>query len=365
MISAQKRSNIATVFSQNIVKMSEIHADDIVEKVAEKENVVAKMNDQVEASKKCILKIQSKKNRLLRPVQLSSALYGEIFNMGLQFKSVLYFQELVPLFLIGKEAKNGLVEVLKSYKNLEFYNDRISFKNVPKYIFGNYSKFSTMLVEFIAPYVTKVCFIGEVHLTANYDQLFFESLSKNQNQRYLKIWYLKKIDEFFIEAVKKLNEKNIPVELKCPEKKLLLDMPGLRFDRLKILTSIKEFSVFIWNNFPCRFSKLHIQFNNLIGIMNPWEVFRQLNEAHASVQKLKISFLFCHDGEAKYGWNEIKNSIEDAPQQEIIVKFTTLSRQQYEKAIASFGGVRIDGNLSQWKSSKNEMKVIKVFYLDY
>uniref|UniRef100_A0AC34R7C0 DUF38 domain-containing protein n=1 Tax=Panagrolaimus sp. JU765 TaxID=591449 RepID=A0AC34R7C0_9BILA len=108
-----------------------------------------------------------------------------------------------------------------------------------------------MLVQSIAPYVTKVCFDGKV--TANYQQLFFESLSKNQ--RNVTIKNLRKVDEILIETVKKLNEKNIFVTLKNPEDDILFKLSGLRFDCLKLSITKDEFSFFIWNNFPCTFSK--------------------------------------------------------------------------------------------------------------
>uniref|UniRef100_A0AC34RFV7 Zinc finger C3HC4 RING-type domain-containing protein n=1 Tax=Panagrolaimus sp. JU765 TaxID=591449 RepID=A0AC34RFV7_9BILA len=78
------------------------------EKITEKENIVFDMNNQVESSKKCILKLQSKKNRVLRLVQLCSSLYADIFKEAVQLKPVTDLEDLVPLFLIGKEAKNGV-----------------------------------------------------------------------------------------------------------------------------------------------------------------------------------------------------------------------------------------------------------------
>uniref|UniRef100_A0AC34RF76 Uncharacterized protein n=1 Tax=Panagrolaimus sp. JU765 TaxID=591449 RepID=A0AC34RF76_9BILA len=113
----------------------------------------------------------------------------------------------------------------------------------PIIIFGDYSKLSTMLVQSIAPYVTKVCFDGEV--PANSQQLFFETLSKHQYQRNLTIRNLRKVDKFVIKAVKKLNKKKIPVTLENAEDESLLDLPGLYFDCLKILTTKEAFSIFV------------------------------------------------------------------------------------------------------------------------
>uniref|UniRef100_A0AC34Q0C5 DUF38 domain-containing protein n=1 Tax=Panagrolaimus sp. JU765 TaxID=591449 RepID=A0AC34Q0C5_9BILA len=328
---------------------------ELLQKISEKENLVVQMVKQVEVSKKCILKIQSKKNRLLRPVQLCSTLYGDIFNTGLQFKPFEHLEKLLPLFLIGKEAKNGLVQVLKHYDQLTFTDHNICFRSLSKVIFADYSKFSTMLVQLLAPYVTKVCFDGEV--PANYQRLFFENLSKNQYQRKLTIRNLKKVDGFVIEAVKKLNEKNIFVTLKYPENNVLLELPGLHFDCLKI--SIAKEAFFIWNNFPCTFSKLNIRFVDSRVLKDLEKVFGQLNTAYSKVQKLEISFpINCfHEPESK--WNEIKQWIEDAPQQEIIVNFNyeTEFKAEYEKAIASFGGVRIDGSLTRTASIEAEVMV--------
>uniref|UniRef100_A0AC34QCG2 DUF38 domain-containing protein n=1 Tax=Panagrolaimus sp. JU765 TaxID=591449 RepID=A0AC34QCG2_9BILA len=340
----------------------------------EKTSANLELNKQIEVVKKSILKLKSQKNRLLNPVCLSSDLYADILEEVSRQQIMLKLEDVLKFFIIGKEAQLPIVQFMKQCVKMKFFDDYFLCENDDAALRLTYCKFSEILIKPIIPYVTK------------------------QEQKSLTISYLKHVNELVIEVLKKLNDRNIPIKLSHPEKKLLFELPGVHFDILKIGkwdSSIKEWFHFLaTNSLPCTFTKLqlpHVEWRsreewgeeviiNVEELLITWDFndgdlhgndfFGRLNKHFPNAQKLTVTFLKTqcpcrtkYFDEPKYSkdmWNRRKNYITNAPQKEVVANFryVTDSKRKYERAIKLFGGERIDGNTLRWTSPTNNSKII-------
>uniref|UniRef100_A0AC34Q0N8 Uncharacterized protein n=1 Tax=Panagrolaimus sp. JU765 TaxID=591449 RepID=A0AC34Q0N8_9BILA len=363
--------------------------EDAHRQIKQKESAIVGMNKQFELSKKSILKVKSEKNRLLNPVQLSPELYEDVFNAV--FRPVVNMvanivaSTVVNLFLVGQEAAICINQILKKCTKMMFYNDKILLESGERTFRFDLNNFSGKLVQLSVPYVTEVSFTTDESCnSAKSHQLFFESLSKNQKQKHLKIIGLKEENSHVVEALKKLNDKNIPVALHYAAIKVLLNLSGLHFDILKICDSRDCFDFLTNKALSCTFRKLdfsgidiissHIWEANIIPnvekVSFQWDFsctidgFPQLEKIFPNAKMFNIAFtdfkLSEDVDESRKKWDETRKMIEDAPQQEIIanVHYLCSSEQEYENAISSFGGEKIDNHTLRWTSSKNKLKII-------
>uniref|UniRef100_A0AC34QF26 DUF38 domain-containing protein n=1 Tax=Panagrolaimus sp. JU765 TaxID=591449 RepID=A0AC34QF26_9BILA len=356
----------------------------------EKKSANLELNKQLKVFKNSILKMKSQKNRLLNPVCLSSDLYDDVFKAVNEQKVIMKLKDVLKFFLIGKETHLPIVQLMRQCVQIEFKDDKFYWENDDAALDLTYCKFSENLIKPIIPYVTKVRL--DCENPTNFNRLFFEILSKNQEQKSLTIWNLKHANDVVVEALKKLNEKNIPIKLTRPSKEVLLDLPGVHFDILKIKLldcSFKEwFHVLVC--MPCTFTKLqlpHFEWGNrqIWGeavvvnakeLLITWDFdrdydfFERLNKHFPNAQKLTVTFLkilgsynekyFDELKYCKYLWNRRKNWITDAPQKEIVANFgyVTDSKRKYERAIRLFGGERIDDKTLRWTSPTDNSKII-------
>uniref|UniRef100_A0AC34RNC0 DUF38 domain-containing protein n=1 Tax=Panagrolaimus sp. JU765 TaxID=591449 RepID=A0AC34RNC0_9BILA len=322
-------------------------------------------------------------DRLLNPVHLSFDLHADVFN-EVSKKCIK------DLFLIGKEAVICISQVLRNGLKLEFSYRHIYFESVNGMFQSDSDNFSKKLVQLFAPYVTEVSFNYYKNSgSPESHHLFFEALSKDQKQKKLTIVKLRVVNEFVIEAVKKLNEKNIPVTLHDPVKELFLNLPGLHFEELSISKDWYDDNCFFFeyltrNHLPCTFRKLNasdVHLRNSVlekenVILDVEEVslalsfvvrdeFVQLKKKFPNAKKLTIRYIYGNLRAFDFQelWNEKRNCIEDAPQQEIIanfqVRFDCLKRR-YQQIIVSFDGEKIDENTFRWTSSKNKFKMLNL-----
>uniref|UniRef100_A0AC34Q279 Uncharacterized protein n=1 Tax=Panagrolaimus sp. JU765 TaxID=591449 RepID=A0AC34Q279_9BILA len=381
----QKLERLCISKTKREVESLEKMGEDSRGEIEEKRNAIVGMNKQVEFLKKSILKIKSEKNRLLNPVHLCPELYADVFDEV--FKRIpVYFGQLehvLKSFVIGKEAAVGVTQTLKDYGRLTLNKDKINVRSSRKTSMFDYCKFSEKLLQLIAPYTTEVCF-DETDFVRSH-QVFLESLIESQKQKKLLIRKLQYTNQFVIGAVKKLNEKNIPVTLHDVTKEILLNLPGLEFDCLEICCSEEWFHFLADNSFPCTFNKLDLSDINL-SILESWgektighfkelsfkwtfrsDVYGHLNRIFPNAQKLSSCFNdYCSDDcEFIYpsgAWDQRKEYVENAPQKEIVANFRYFScyKDEYDECISEFSGNKIDEYNLQWISPTDESKVINL-----
>uniref|UniRef100_A0AC34R9F3 Uncharacterized protein n=1 Tax=Panagrolaimus sp. JU765 TaxID=591449 RepID=A0AC34R9F3_9BILA len=190
------------------------------QKMKEKRIAVSKLSNQFKTSKESFLKIVSEKNRSINPVQLSPALYVDVFDSAFRQKGdVIRLETIFHLFFIGKDAGISIIQLLRCCTKLTLCDLKIVIENCER-IFNFYCcNFSKKLVQLVAPYATEVFIKGGD--SGIFHRLFFEALSKDQKQKNLTIVHLRKIDIFVMKSLKKMNEKNIPIKLCEPSMQLL------------------------------------------------------------------------------------------------------------------------------------------------
>uniref|UniRef100_A0AC34QDX5 DUF38 domain-containing protein n=1 Tax=Panagrolaimus sp. JU765 TaxID=591449 RepID=A0AC34QDX5_9BILA len=277
LVAEREMEELQAVISKNKARVEQESVFNCNQEMDEKGSADLELTNQLEVLKKSILKMKSQKNRLLNPVCLSSDLYADIFKKANREKMfpIQKLKDFLKFFLIGKEAERAIAQFMKQRTMITFYDDSFYWHSGGVDFELTYCNFSENLIKLIIPYVTKVFFICEI--PAKFYRLFFETLSKNQEQKSFKISRLRHANDIVIEALKKLNDRNIPIKLSYPEKEVLLDLPDVHFDILKIgewKNSLKDWdcSVNEWfhflatNSLPCTFTKLHIPYFEFTGI---------------------------------------------------------------------------------------------------
>uniref|UniRef100_A0AC34QEN4 DUF38 domain-containing protein n=1 Tax=Panagrolaimus sp. JU765 TaxID=591449 RepID=A0AC34QEN4_9BILA len=384
----REMEELQAVIANNKVRVEGESVFNCNQEMNEKRSADLELTNQLEVVKESILKMKSQKNRLLNPVCLSSDLYADIFKEANPRKITTQLEDVLKFFLIGKEAERTIAQLMKQCVQIDLYDDVLYFNNFRL----TYCKFSENLIKLIIPYVTKVNYRCEN--PENFHRSFFETLFQNQEQKSLTISDLNHANDIVVEALKKLNDKKIPIKLSYPEKEVLLDLFGVHFDILEIedldYSFKKWFHFLATNSLPCTFTKLqlpHVELRskhkwgkevvvNVRELLITWDFnldddfFGRLNKHFPNAQKLTVTFLKTFDrrkffNELKYSqnvWNHRKNYITNAPQKEIVANFSyvTNSKRKYEKAIKLFGGKEIENNSQchQWTSPTNNSKII-------
>uniref|UniRef100_A0AC34Q4P2 Uncharacterized protein n=1 Tax=Panagrolaimus sp. JU765 TaxID=591449 RepID=A0AC34Q4P2_9BILA len=333
--------------------MSKSQLDDVADDVSlpKKQNLATTVDELEEK----LLNVEQKSEKLCQTI---SETKSEVESLEKMVKDAL--QKL-------KEKKNAIVEMNKQFGLWK--------KSI--------LKIKSEKIQLFAPYVTEVCF-NDYYSS---HQLFFQALSEDQKQKKLTIVNLKRVNEFVIEALKKLNDKNIPVSLHDPAKQVLSEQHGLHFDELWI----SDISVNFMTRYrlpslkvPCTFRKLNlsdIKCSNLHSwqgkvILNVEEVLLRLafqstldefvhsKQKFPNVKKLAITYYDCPESFDDFQaiWNKKRKRIENAPQQEIIanVYYSTTSEHRYDEVIASLDGEKVDANTFRWTSSKNKFKMVNL-----
>uniref|UniRef100_A0AC34QL69 Uncharacterized protein n=1 Tax=Panagrolaimus sp. JU765 TaxID=591449 RepID=A0AC34QL69_9BILA len=386
----QEMAELQAVIANNKARVEQESVFNCNQEMNEKKCADLELTNQLEVVKESILKLKSQKNRLLNPVSLSFPLYADIFKEVNHQKKVLNLKDVLKFFLIGKETHLPIVQFMRKCVQIEFKYTGIYWKNGDANIKLPYCKFSENLIKRIIPYVTKVSL--DCENPANFQRLFFETLSKHQEQKSLEIRNIWFVNNIVIEALKKLNELNVPIKLCYPLfARVLHELPGVHFEILKIGGNIKKWFHFLaTNSLPCTFTKLqlpHVQLRsrqewgkevvaNVEELFITWDFnleddfFGRLYQHFPNAQKLSVTFMkrlgrrpmkyFDEPKYSKYMWNRRKNYITNAPQKEIVANFGYVadSKRKYERAIKLFGGERIDDKTLRWTSPSNNSKII-------
>uniref|UniRef100_A0AC34RC88 F-box protein n=1 Tax=Panagrolaimus sp. JU765 TaxID=591449 RepID=A0AC34RC88_9BILA len=374
---------------------------------SEKAAKISELERTLSWKKQNVLMLQSTKNRLLNPVSLSPSLYSEIlFNVaGCNVRNICksYNNEsrkfgwkqimlnVIKFGLSGKENIVALVQMFEHATTLNFSCDVFRFYFETKwttFVLYNCELIGDWLVQLIkvaTPNVKKIEF-GKEKL---FDS-FFDALSKDSRQKKLKMVGLYKLDDTVTTVLQNLVEKGVRIKLDDVDKEILMELPPCEFDTLSTknifsLAQLKckfrklKFSYFNWNVFSHDLGedadKLKIDFVEELHFKYPRDVgnfrrfYEQLKEIFPNAEKLVVE----HEVRISYDYNDrehdyevanvidyMKEFIEEAPQNEIILTLCIYCVEHFSRLIRKFHWTKIAKNKFQCKSEINEKKIIRL-----
>uniref|UniRef100_A0AC34QAJ4 Uncharacterized protein n=1 Tax=Panagrolaimus sp. JU765 TaxID=591449 RepID=A0AC34QAJ4_9BILA len=373
------------------------------------------------------LKLQSQKNRLLNPVSLCPDLYLDVLlnvaghhvrdilrfhgNLSLQFGKRQIMLNVIKFGLSGKENMAALVQMFEQHATTLNFREKyidwlvqmfehattsdsscdalcfefeIKWTKFDLYHCELLGDWLVQLVKVATPNVTKIEFGEE-----KWCDLVFDVLSKDSRQKKLKMIGLCKLDDTVKTVLQNLVEKGVRIKLDDVDKETLMQLPPIEFDTLStknifLLPELKckfrrlKFIYLDWNRFSDDLGegtdKLKIAFVKELCFKYPDNVgyfpkfFAQLKETFPNAEKLVVK----HELTDSYGYSEMaffiicmKEFIEEAPQNEIILTLCFHPVDRFSCLIRKLNFTKIAKNIFQCKSGVNENKIIRLKIPDY
>uniref|UniRef100_A0AC34Q0N5 Uncharacterized protein n=1 Tax=Panagrolaimus sp. JU765 TaxID=591449 RepID=A0AC34Q0N5_9BILA len=356
-----------------------------LETVLQIENEVKNKKEEVVSSAETSLtKLQSDKDDSLSPVRLCSSLYSEVFRNYMshdlwqdrltETRRQNNFDKIIKFGLIGKEA---LVSVISSFKAVDqlILSEQVEFSF--GFMFRSYNYYSVVcngsdnfvkkLLTVAVPFVKVVHFKSTERKWQNY---FFEVLSKDSQQKKLKIYGLKEVDDLAKMTLKKLVESGVLVKFGFNENNLWENLPDCQFESL---------TFFKWHtDFLSKSKELKCSFNKL-KFVGFYLVSASGDRLKPYCSKLECVFPKCqnlvfeiemdtefddyYEYSVKECLNQMIEAVEDAPQNKIVLNVVInqiRSRSDLPQRFLCKDEKVEYGHNYEWKSESNENKIIKL-----
>uniref|UniRef100_A0AC34QDB5 Uncharacterized protein n=1 Tax=Panagrolaimus sp. JU765 TaxID=591449 RepID=A0AC34QDB5_9BILA len=360
---------------------------------------VTRTKQEIECGSENLLKLQSKKSRLLNPVTLDPGLYVDILkasNEQLQKDSEdkhVTYGEILKFFSIGKEPSEAFMDWLKTTNALNF-KFNLDFKksgdDEDALLRFNYLDLDGLenvelldkMFEVVAPFVT---FVDMSNFHPNrFQTLFFKHLGINPKQRRIVFRNLFEVDETMFEAISRLCDKHVGIEFHGLSPLVLMDLPPRKYDFVRFDYINDEFFEFLHD---CSWTCERIGFETLERLEHrPLSSFQEdlrfdfvkeiilydmdYEDIQGSLHLLSILFPYAEKINGKFFFiydfhrvnEKVKKIIADAPQKEVLLMCNhyCTNQQEMNEIIGLFDGKQVAEHVYHWNPKNDELKTIQL-----
>uniref|UniRef100_A0AC34QVR0 Uncharacterized protein n=1 Tax=Panagrolaimus sp. JU765 TaxID=591449 RepID=A0AC34QVR0_9BILA len=379
-------------------------AADTKQRAEQADSGIVELKEAVAASDKQILKLKSTKNRMLNPVKLSNPLYDYLLLEVLQTCHSMRGERLIKFMMAGKEFLYSVIRFLKQRGCVTLTQKKISIGYCCD-LELDFTESSQCILKLVLPIITLLEFEAE---RIDCQDFIFEQLGKNRQEQELSIYGLKtyiQINSVFTAALQKLHENGTRISFDDCVDHHLPKLPAIKIERLETdnlgrcleaidrsLCTVRHLSVDGKQGFRLyHLLRNQAVFPDVEVISFDWAIRKKFKPVFDALEKcfpnLKEVRIFCcknfdydgdssdEDDEEVYGgnydevgdmesiWNKMKQDVEDASPQEIMMSIELRNMsEKYKGFVECLHGEKIDECTHRWTSQKNNLKTIELWH---